>query len=269
MTEIFENIRKLYQFYVPDNELADFIEFFSESSATETFRHVANNRFSIRMFPSWTPTFYINLGAPYLLTVGARQHEISSRTDVLILRNTLVERHNLPTDHILTVKFFPGGLEAVLGINQAQFVDQVVNLETVLPPGLLHQIKQPAVFEERLELLQHFFLEQLRVRKKTNHYRTFVTDTIGTFGASGLELKTAELADRLFITSKTINRYFHRVIGTPPKAYLATVRTRTALSAYVANPSLFSPYDYGYYDMSHFYKDVVKFTGRKLRENVG
>ncbi|MFC5412367.1 helix-turn-helix domain-containing protein [Larkinella bovis] len=269
MTEIFENIRKLYQFHVPDNELADFIEFFSESSATETFRHVANNRFNIRMFPSWTPTFYINLGEPYQLSVGPRNYQIGSRTDVLILRNTLVERYNLPTDHILTVKFFPGGLEAVLGINQAQLADQVVNLETVLPPALLQHIKQRAVFEERLELLQQFFLEQFRLRKKTDHYRTIVTDTIGTFGASGMELKTGQLADQLFVTSKTINRYFSRVIGTPPKTYLATVRTRAALTAYVADKKAFTPYDYGYFDMSHFYKDVIKFTGRTLRENIG
>ena len=45
MTEIFDNIRKLYRFYTPRNELAEYIEFFSESSAEETYRYVADNRF--------------------------------------------------------------------------------------------------------------------------------------------------------------------------------------------------------------------------------
>lgn len=269
MTEIFENIKKLYRFYAPDNELAAYIEFYAESSARETERYVANNRFTIRMFPSWTPTCYINLGEPYRLTVGANQYLIRDDTDVLILRNSIVERHNLPTDYIFTIKFFPGGLEAILGINQVKLVDQVVRLETILPATLIQRVRQLPTFEERIDLLQHFFLSQYQGRKKLDHYRTFVTNTIGTFGASGMELTTSQLADRMFATSKTINRYFHRVIGLSPKQYLSQVRTRAALSDYVVDKKRFSPYDYGYYDMSHFYKDVVKFTGQKLNQHPG
>ena len=269
MTEIFDNIRKLYRFYAPANELAAYIEFFSESSAEETYRHVADNRFTIRMFPSWTPTCYINLGEPYELAVGANQYLIRKDTDVLILRNNIVERLSLPTDHIFTIKFYPGGLEAILGINQVQLIDQVVKLETILPPVLIQHVKQLAAFDERVECIEQFLLSQLRGRKKVDHYQTLVTNTIGTFGASGMELTTGQLAERLFSTSKTINRYFHRVVGTSPKSYLTTLRVRTALSGYVANRIRFSPDDYGYFDMSHFYKDVVNFTGRKLGENLG
>ncbi|GAB3698915.1 helix-turn-helix domain-containing protein [Spirosoma flavus] len=269
MTEIFDNIKKLYRFYVPTNELADYVEFFSESSAAETYRYVADNQFTVKMFPSWSPTCYVNLGEPYQLSVGAKQYLIQKDTDVLILRNTIVERHNLPTDYIFTIKFYPGGLEAILGINQVQFVDQVVNLATVLPAALIQQVKQLDTFEERIELFQYYFLNRYNQQKKTDHYRQFVSTTIGTFDESGMVLSTGQLADRLFATSKTINRYFHRVIGTPPKQFLSLVRTRTALSNYVSNKDCFSPYDFGYYDMSHFYKDVVKFTGKKLSQHIG
>ncbi|WP_338876464.1 helix-turn-helix domain-containing protein [Spirosoma sp. SC4-14] len=264
MTEIFDNIRKLYRFYFPQNELASYIEFISESSPEETFRQVANNLFTVRMFPSWTPTCYINLGEPYQLTVGSTIYQIQKQTDVLILRNNIVERHNLPTDHIVTVKFFPGGLEAILGINQVQFRDRVVPLETVWPAPLIQRVKQAIDFDERVNLLESFFLSRLNGRNKPDHYRTMVSHTIGTFGANGMELNTGQLADRLFLTSKTINRYFHRVIGSPPKQYLSIMRARTALSNYVAHKNQFSPYEYGYYDMSHFYKDVVRLTGKKL-----
>lgn len=268
MTEIFDNIRKLYRFYAPDNELADYIEFFSESSAEETYRHVANNRFSVRMFPSWTPTIYLNLGAPYQLAIGSNQRLIQRDTDVLILRNSIVERHNLPTDHIFTIKFFPGGLEAILAINQVQFVDQVINVDTILPLSLIHRVKQLSDFTERVGLLESYFLQQYRSRRKADHYHQIVSSTIGTFDESGMVLNTGQLADRMFATSKTINRYFHRVIGISPKPYLSMVRTRVALTSYVAHKDLFSPDDYGYYDMSHFYKDVVKFTGKKLSQNL-
>ncbi|WP_246859438.1 helix-turn-helix domain-containing protein [Spirosoma sp. KCTC 42546] len=269
MTEIFDNIRKLYQFATPCPELAEYIEFFSESSAEETYQYAGDNRFAIKMFPSWTPTCYINLGQPYQLSVGTTQYQIQQSTDVLILRNNIVERHNLPTDHILTIKFFPGGLEAILGINQAQFSDQVVKLENVLPATLIQRLKHLPDFGERVELLQNFFLSQYKKKNASAYYIDVVQKAIGIYSANNPDFTSSQLANELYTTNKTIYRYFTRVIGTTPKQYFSTVRARAALSAYVTNKKLFSPYDYGYYDMSHFYKDVIRFTGKKLIESVG
>ena len=74
----------------------------------------------------------------------------------------------------------------------------------------------------------------------------------------------SQLAERLFSHSKTINRYFHRVIGLPPKKYLSISRARTALTNYLADPAAFSPEAFGYYDRSHFNKAIRQFTGRRL-----
>src|SRR5580693_388860 len=133
MVEIFENIRKIYTFRQPCAELADHIEFFSESSFEATRQHIAGESFSVKMFPSWTPTFYINLGAPYEIAVGQEQHCIGANQDILILRNSIVERYNSPSDNIFTVKFYPGGLEAVLDIKQTMLMDQVIDLKKILP----------------------------------------------------------------------------------------------------------------------------------------
>src|SRR6185312_454868 len=128
MVEIFQNIRKIYTFQQPCPELAEHIEFFSESSIEATRQHIAGESFSVKMFPSWTPTFYINLGEHYEMEVGNKRYFINADEDVLILRNSIVERYNTPADNIFTVKFYPGGLEAVLDIKQNMLIDKVVNL---------------------------------------------------------------------------------------------------------------------------------------------
>jgi len=214
------------------------------------------------MFASWTPTFYINLGAPYEILVGNQHYFIGADEDILILRNSIVERYNMPTDNIFTVKFYPGSLEALLGIKQKLLADRVVSLKKILPANLLHQIKQPIDFSERVALMEQFFLANYR--KQPNHYIKFVKDSIDNFSEAGLQASNGALAERMFTTSKTINRYFNQVIGTSPKSYFSIMRARTALTAYVQSRPDFIPYDYGYYDMSHFYKDVVKFTGQKV-----
>ncbi len=265
MVEIFENIRKIYTFSQPCAELAEHIEFFSESSIEATRQHIAGESFSVKMFPSWTPTFYINLGEPYEISVSNKRYFIGASEDILILRNDIVERYNGPTDNIFTVKFYPGSLEAVLGIKQQTLIDKVISLDKILSRQLLQQIKKPITFAERVELMQNFFL--INYRKKQDHYLKFVKDTIDVYSANGLQFNNCELAEKMFTTSKTINRYFNNVVGTSPKNYFSIMRARTALTGYVSHKEYFVPYDYGYYDMSHFYKDVVKFTGQKLAAN--
>jgi AraC-like DNA-binding protein len=268
MVEIFDNIHKIYQYQAPCEELADYIEFFSESSPQATKEYIFNKHFNVRLFPSWTPTFWINLGSPYQLLIGSKSYDIQSDDDVLLLRSSITERCNLPTDHIFTVKFSPGGFEAIFGIKQSALGDIPVNLITVLPAKLIRQIKRMDNFEERTNMMQNFLLSIITKPANQNHYFKTVHKAIETYHISNMEYNSSEVAKELFATNKTIYRYFNQVVGTTPKNYFSTIRVRKALQNYVANKPDFSPYDFGYYDMSHFYKDVIKFTGRKLIDNL-
>src|SRR5688572_18007197 len=99
MTEIFDNIRKLYLFKSPCLELTSYIEFFSETSLTATGHYIDTEEFTVKLFPSYTPTIWINLGTPYFLKNGSNWKAIDESTDVLVLRNEIIERKNLPTDN--------------------------------------------------------------------------------------------------------------------------------------------------------------------------
>jgi hypothetical protein len=264
MVEIFDNVRKIYRFQAPCAELADCIEFFSESSAEETKKHIGNESFTVKLFPTWTPSIWFNLGCPYQLVSDTVVHRINPGSDVLILRDNIVERQNLPGDHIFTIKFFPGGLEKILGISQAGLTNRVVDLKTILPLQLINAARNSDSFDQRVELLQGFFITKAAVRKRKDHCVKMVKEVIEAFEQSGLKFKNREIAAKAFTTSKTINRYFHAVVGASPKQYFSALRTRATLTAYLADRKGFLPDEFGYYDMSHFYKDVVKFTGQRL-----
>lgn len=266
MVEIFDNIKKIYRFSAPCPELSDDIEFFSESSSENTALYMAGKCFTVKMFPSWTPTFWINLGSPYQLVLGKGQYHLGSDDDVLVLRNSIAERHNLPSDHIFTVKFYPGGFESILGINQSGFADKVIPLNSVMPSGLIHEIKKADDFEKRMQILQQYFLSH-RKKKKPDHYLRFVHDTIGLFEDSAMRFNNNEMAEKMFTSSKTINRYFNAIIGTSPKNYFSILRARSALTAYLADKKIFDPAGFGYYDMSHFYREIRKFTGQPMTVN--
>lgn len=264
MVEIFDNIRKLYQFKPPCEELADCIEFFSETSLDATRQYITTEEFTVKLFPSYTPTIWINLGSPYYLKTPGKFQLIDEQTDVLLLRNGIVERKNLPTDNIFTVKFIPGGFEMIFGISQSQIGNSIVNANTIIHTSVIQRLKKAGTFDKRLLILQNWFLKRTGKKNSRKHHFQYINDAVNAFASSGMRLNNAQLARELCLTDKTLYRYFKNVVGTHPKNYLAIVRARAALTAYVTGKEKFSPCDFGYYDQSHFYKDVIKFTGQKL-----
>lgn len=264
MVEIFDNIRKLYQFRMPCAELAPYIEFFSETSPEAMRHHVGEAPFTVKMFPSYTPTIWLNLGTPYLLKTGQDIRQVGEDMDVLLLRSDIVERRNLPTDNIFTVKFNPGGFETVFGIPQTKIGHGVIHVNEIIPQTILRKLKRLDGFDSRLRFLENFLLDKLAATNTQIHYLQSVQEVIDAFSTSGMQLNNQELANRQHLTEKTMYRYFMQAIGTNPKNFFATLRARMALTDYVMNKEGFSATRYGYYDLSHFYKDVVKFTGRRL-----
>ncbi|WEK18269.1 MAG: helix-turn-helix domain-containing protein [Candidatus Pedobacter colombiensis] len=266
MIEIFQNIREIYDFTEPCGELLPYVEFFSESSTEKCGLYFNRGHASVTMFQSWTPTFYINLTGGYMIDVGGKLHVIDNEQDILILRNGTVTRQNRPGDRIFTVKFYPGGLEAVLGLNQVSMSDRVISLDRIVSVALLAKLKGASSFCDRVTVIETFLLTAIRGKKKADYYSRMVNEAIGEYTATGLQLNTSEIAERLFLTSKSMTRYFNRVVGVAPKSYFSVLRARTALTAMISGPNGFKPWAYGYYDPAHFYKDVFKFTGRKISE---
>src|SRR5687768_7943218 len=111
MTEIFDDILKLYLFRSPCHELEEFIEFFSETSLEATTRCIQSDNFTVKLFPSFSPTVWINLGSAYQLDNQGEINDVARSSDILVLRSTVLERKNLPTDNIFTIKFRPLGFE--------------------------------------------------------------------------------------------------------------------------------------------------------------
>lgn len=263
MIEIFNDIRKLYQFKPPCPELANDIEFYSETSLAATALYIKSENFTVKLFPSYTPTIWINLGSPYWLKNGSTIQKVSQETDILILRNQVVERNNLPSDNIFTVKFHPGGFEAIFGFSQHKIGDQIVPLSELIPLPILNRLKSGGNFADRVQLLQELFLQKQKGRKELQHLKV-IRKAIHAFDTLNPGGSNSFIANHLCLTDKTFYRHFTAAVGVNPKTYMTVNRARKALTSYFLDPKSFSAYQHGYYDPGHFYKDVLKFTGQKL-----
>lgn len=263
MTEIFDNIRKLYRFSPPVECLSAFIEFFSETDLNSASSLIQDQKFTVKLFPSFTPTIWMNLGSPYQLRNGNKCQQIDERTDVLVLRSQVIERKNAPTDNIFTVKFLPGGFESIFGISQTKIANDIILLNELIPYKIIDQIKSAPDFETRIKLWEDYLIER-KSKTKENHYLLTVQRSLDVFLDTGMKLSTSQLANELHMSDKSLNRYFNKVVGTGPKQYFNILRARTSITDFLNKEVCFLPGSYGYYDMSHFYRDVIKFTGSRI-----
>ncbi|HLY69587.1 MAG TPA: helix-turn-helix domain-containing protein, partial [Puia sp.] len=142
------------------------------------------------------------------------------------------------------------------------------DLRHILPGSLLERLRQPLSFEKRHAIMEDYLISAFTKQKRAGHYLNIVRGCIEKYDALGMQPKANELSQKVFASTRTINRHFNRVIGVSPKRYLSVLRARTALTAYVSVKKDFSPIDFGYYDMSHFYREIKNFTGKKLTDQV-
>ena len=267
MIEIFDDITQQYQFRPPCQELSSLIEYFWESSSDS--KVTPDSPFSVKLFPSWTPTLSINIGTPHRLRLGKDQYVIHSGDAFLTFRNCTAQYSYLPGHHKFGVKFFPGGMNAILTEVTAVLTAKLIPLQAVVPTTLISTLLQAGCFQARVDLLQEFFLNRYKKQACQSETTLFFRKVIQTYQVWGTELSLGQLADQLCLTPKTLYRNFFKAVGATPKQYLAHLQARTALKAYLQDQTSFSPYDYGYYDRSHFHKAVARLTGQKLGEQLG
>ncbi len=264
MTEIFDDIKSLYKFQEASAELKDYIDFFSESDLEKNAFLIEKNFMNVKLFPSFTPTIWINLGSEYQINSNLSNKIIHPQKDVLVLRATEIDRIILPTDHIFTIKFHPGAFEMIFGISQAIIANDIIDIAQLFSPSVIRKIKNMSGLEARVNEFETILLSRIKTTQYSKKNVLPIDLLVKEFKKSNMSMKREDFASRLYISEKTFYRRFCETIGTSPKNYFNILRARSALIAYESSYATFSPYDFGYFDYSHFSKDVKSFTGQTL-----
>lgn len=266
MIEIFDNINGLYSFRDPCPDLADSIEFFSETSLEASMRYLDTERFSVKLFPSYTPTMWFNLGPEYEVFDGNSTRKINSKSDILLLRGRTVERRNLCTDHIFTIKFKPLGFERIFGYSQRILGERIFNINEVLPTKVIMKVKEFPSLSQKVTFLESFLLAKKWQTKNDPYELDKVDKAIELYEKSRFTLKMNMISTDLNVSGKTFNRHFHKVMGVGPRQFFSLLRVRKALVVYRNDPKGFSPFDFGFYDHGHFSKEAKKFMAMGLSQ---
>jgi AraC-like DNA-binding protein len=205
-----------------------------------------------RLIPDGNPGIVFHYGAPFHAFPAnfaygqvTRPHTIVSGGPmgafiVVLHPQALSQLTGLPA-HTLTNTFLP--LQQLWGAKADTLHNQLI---------------RAASHQQRLDCVQSFLLQ----------YTPQPPNRIITYSLQWMEYQETpqmeELAGRLSIGIRTLERVFKTVIGISPKQFAGIIRTRHFLKALKQTDTeniTGLAYQFGYYDQSHLIKDFKKKTG--------
>lgn len=173
---------------------------------------------------------------------------------------------------IIATRFLPEGLTPFLDIAVAELENKAVSIEEVFGEKG-KQLEQDVISasdnQQRISIIETFLFSRLTEPKAIDAITRACVEVI--FQSQG-QLGVVELADKVNVNRRNMERKFTAAIGMSPKQLSRVARLQATLKMldqkkYTSLTSL--AYENGYYDQAHFIKDFKEFTGMSPKSFFG
>lgn len=222
-----------YKCIKPNKSLADFVESFwvfqNQSDSNEKVIALPDGRIDLFFIKSSSAPFRI-----YLLGIG-------TQPDQAIIT---------PKSLIFAISFKPLAIEYIF----RQSIADILNLGRILPNDFWSfDAKYFADFDtfckKASQEIQSLLPKEIDSRKQK---------LFELIHSSKGEMSVKELSEKVFWSSRQINRYFNQQLGLSLKMYCNILRFRASLE-HIAKGKFFPELDFA--DQNHFIRQVKKFSG--------
>lgn len=167
---------------------------------------------------------------------------------------------------LIGINFKPYGLYNLFGISPGIITNSAIECNHIIENEKLNKLTLLLKNNLNKEVCIHA-VEQLLMEQKKNDVQTFryLDSLVDKIEKENGLLHTKALLNNT-ISSRTLQRYFQKVIGVPPKSFCQILRHKFIMQQCYDDPD-FQWNDFVlkgyYYDYSHFYKDFYHFAGLK------
>ncbi len=168
---------------------------------------------------------------------------------------------------LFSVSLHPFGARILLGLPSDECFDQHLPLRAVLGPEvdlLEDRLREAAAFEDKVLLVEQFFLGRLQRAKKEYEFSRMAS-SIGVINQAKGQVPIQRLAWAACLSRKQYERSFKEFIGTTPRQFLRTIRFQNALQEKKNHHELSLAdlaFQCGYYDQSHLTNEFRLFSGK-------
>jgi AraC-like DNA-binding protein len=248
-----------YQVYTPSPELQPFVKCFwtLEDGASDTPQRQ-------RVVPDGCMEMIFHYGDLYKQYFEDGSSVIQPRCFIFGQITSFIEIEPTGVSGIVSARFLPDGVSPFLDIRVSDLEDKAVSLEELFGEKgklLEEKVLMATGNTERIRLIEEFLLFLLG---NPNTIDTLTKACVDEIVQSQGQIGVIELADKMNVHRRSIERKFTSAIGMSPKQLSRVVRLQATLKMlqqqnFTSLTSL--AYENGYYDQAHFIKDFKEFTG--------
>ncbi len=241
----------------PDRLLSGFIHHYWETDFEDLWAGHPEG-FTDILFPDIGYTYLINLGTAFTIRFPGRNFNM--KIDCFLPRHLPLECHHRPGNKIFGIKFRVSPHIFEKRINFSEYNQSMYSLSYLIDRAVIGQLKAAPTFAKRVDIVNKYYRGIVQQHQDELHYVNIVGKVIRDFNsAEGGSMRIEQLARKYKTDIRTLQRYFSRAIGMSPKQAMRLARIRRILKHISDDPYSVNIMDYGYYDRSHFYKDLRKF----------
>lgn len=248
-----------YKVYTPSPELQPFVKCFWSLDGEKQDEPVRQ-----RVLPDGCMEMIFHYGDHYRQFFDDGSSAVQPRSFIFGQIARYIEIAPTGVTGIIAARFNPEGLTPFLETDVSLLEEKAVGLSELFgEKGLL--IEQAVLAtndnEQRIKAIESFLLSLLQLPQATDNVaRSCVEVILQSQGQMGMQ----ELAGKLNLNRRQMERRFTSAIGMSPKQLARVVRLQATLKMleqkkFTSLTSL--AYENGYYDQAHFIKDFKEFTG--------
>ena len=221
-----------------------------------------------RVMPTGLPELMINYG-DRLICSGDEPDTVQPRMHFCGQRNTFYQVKQTGHTRILSALFTPLGALHFFHSSFSGLLNRSVSLNDMFPADserLYDMLCSAPCSSGKIGILESFILEKMNKRYRKDYF--LVNEIIsGIKDAKGV-ITIDQICHRFGVNSRSLERRFDEYIGMPPKSFLRIVRFQNVLDSYPDYSGSLTELslDCGYYDQSHFIREVREFSGFSPQE---
>lgn len=262
--ESLQSVGKLiaYNIYKPNIYLSDFVKYYWQFEWDSNSQAVHLNR----IIPSGELQMIFHYKTPFREVCKYNQSLIQPQSLICGQQTEYKDIISGGPSGLFAVVFYPYALRAFFPNPVSEFTNQTISLDNFFraeTKELEERIIETNRIYSRLLLVEAFLLKRLSRPNRfllTQKATNLITETSG-------QLTVNEIANRLSISKRQLERIFLANIGISPKKFGRITRLNRSIKLFrEVEPLTTLAYEAGYFDQSHLIRDFKQFTGLSPKE---
>jgi len=166
---------------------------------------------------------------------------------------------------VIVVCFHPFGAYSFFDFPLIEIENGIVDLNLIYAKELRiieDKLSSASSLNKRIKIIEEFLLARLKERNPEDI--RLISAGINYINQYKGQLSANELANKLMIIPKQLERKFSAIVGKTPKQFIKIVRFNNVMNKLIKNPSCNLTgiaYESGYFDQSHLIKEFKAFSG--------